>query len=142
MVTNVTKTSNGQIQFEESIFTVYLWASQKYLISFSIIPYFHKYSTLQYQTYTYVTKKYFKRGVVSAESLVIFHNLLGYCLSMRNKNWIPLRLHTSGVIGLKTNKNFSRLNCPKIRFPPAGRDLKLFGWSLAYLTARVTMIFY
>ena len=50
--------------------------------------------------YTYVTKKIFKRGVVSAETLVIFHKLLGYYLSMCDGNWILLRLHTSGVIGL------------------------------------------
>ena len=36
--------------------------------------------------YTYVTKKYFKMGVVSAETLVIFRNLLGYYLSMRDNN--------------------------------------------------------
>ena len=34
--------------------------------------------------YTYVTKKYFKTGVVSVETLVIFHNHLGYYLSIRD----------------------------------------------------------
>ena len=36
--------------------------------------------------YAYVTKKYFKTGVVSDGTLVIFHNLLGYYLSMHDND--------------------------------------------------------
>ena len=92
MVTNVTKNPqtakfNWIKVFLHSLFMGKVQSIYgKYLISFSIIPYFHKYSTLQYQMYTYVTKKYFETGVVSAETLIIFHNLLGYYLSMHDTN--------------------------------------------------------